>query len=365
MLKVCVSISLLLAAGHLSCQAQGVASPQVPTRSPQSAQAGMSAPTGGMFESNSFLEMANRTFDPSSDSMDFENGSFNWKGRSFNLTNQRAFRSRFERFLLSSPTEEEGRYALLMSDILGRLSVANNNSDDAILETWEMLFRASRFAIDGGNSTIVANQVFNAWRVRKEHRNGAQNQRDLADMRRYQQGIVANRALILQTLKEQRLRESMRTSSGKEGAASADSEALPTEAAFRLLELAETEAKILAMEGQSNLSAIQVKVQFQSQIVAFFLQRRYQHALVLSGFYQLLFKASQQQLEVGTGELTSFFPNADMAFTVDTMAFVSNEAINDVNKGVETVNAAYAEERAMISLVECKRLFSSASICLS
>lgn len=359
MLKVYVSISLLLAAGHLSCQAQGYASPQAAPAagSPQAAQAGISAPTGGMFESNTFLEMANRTFDPSSDSMDFENGSFNWKGRSFNLTNQRAFRSRFERFLLSSPTEEEEQYALLMSDILDRLSVANNNSDDAILETWEMLFRASRFDVDGGNSTIVANQVFNAWRVRKEHRNGIQDQRELSEMRRYQQEVVANRALILQKLKEQKQLESVRMTSGKEGGGGADSEQLPTESAFRVLELAETEAKILAMEGQANLSAMQVKIQFQSQIVAFFLQRRYQHALVLSGFYQLLFKGSQQQLEVGKEELTSFFPNVDMAFTVDTMGFVSNEAINDVNKGVDTVNAAYAEDRVMLALERLQETF--------
>lgn len=356
MLKVYVSISLFLAVGHVSCQAQGLASPQAPASSPQSAQAGMSAPSGGMFESNTFLEMANRTFDPSSDSMDFENGSFNWKGRNFNLTNQRAFRSRFERFLLSSPTQEEEQYALLMDDILERLSVANNNSDETILATWEMLFRASGFDVDGGNSTIVANQVFNAWRVRKEYRSGSRGQRELEEMRRYQQKVVANRALILQKLKDQQRRESARLGSDEQGGGS-EGEALPTEAAFRVLELAETEAKILVMEGQSNLSAMQVKFQFQSQIVGFFLQRRYQHALVLSGFYQLLFKGSQQQLEVGNGELTAFFPNSDMAFTVDTMAFVANEAVNDVNKGVGAVNAAYAEGRTMIALERLQETF--------
>ena len=140
------------------------------TSTPPPAQASASAPTGGMFESNTFLEMANRVFDPSSDSMDFENGSFEWKGKNFNLFEQRVFRSRFERFLLASPTEEETQYAQLMADIIDRLSVSNNNSDDAILDTWELLFRASRFDLDGGNSTIVANQVFNAWRIRKESR---------------------------------------------------------------------------------------------------------------------------------------------------------------------------------------------------
>jgi tetratricopeptide (TPR) repeat protein len=357
MLKICVSISLYWVVVQTAVLGQGYAPVAAPA-GPAPAAAGVSAPTGGMFESNTFLEMANRTFDPSSDSMDFENGSFAWKGRTFNLTNQRAFRSRFERFLLSSPTEEEANYARLMEDVLQRLSAASNHSEDAILETWEMLFRAARFETDGGNSTIVANQVFNAWRIRKEMRGTALTQRELADMRRYQQEVVANRALILEKIQEQKQRDSVRMSQQNAKAkGTSNSESLPTEGAFRALELAETEAKLLAMEGQAALTGMQAKLQMQSQIVAFLVQRRYQHALVLSGFYQLLFKGSQQQLEVGKGELKSFFPNTDMVFTVDMMAFVANEAITDVNKGVSAVNTAYAEDRAIIALERLQETF--------
>ena len=256
MLKVCASISLCLVLGQITSHAQGYAPAAAPAR-PAPASAGMSAPAGGMFESNTFLEMASRAFDPSSDSMDFENGSFAWKGRTFNLTSQRAFRARFERFLLASPTEEEESYALLMDDVLQRLSVANDRSDDAILETWEMLFRAARFDTDGGNSTIVANQVFNAWRIRKEMRGTALTQRELADMRRHQQTVVANRALILEKIQEQKEHESVRTTSDKGGKGKkANAGALPTEGAFRALELAETEAKLIAMEGQAALTGI-------------------------------------------------------------------------------------------------------------
>jgi tetratricopeptide (TPR) repeat protein len=356
MLKVCASISLCLVVAQVTSHAQGYAPVAAPA-GPAPAAAGMSAPTGGMFESHTFLEMANRAFDPSSDSMDFENGSFAWKGKTFNLTDQRAFRARFERFLLASPTEEEDNYARLMDDVLDRLSAMADHSDDAILETWEMLFRATNFDSDGGNSTIVANQVFNAWRIRKEMRGTAMTQRELAGIRRYQQEVVANRALILEKIQEQKQKESVRMTSGDNAKGQADTGALPTEGAFRALELVETEAKLIAMEGQVALTGIQAKLQMQSQIVAFLVQRRYQHALVLSGFYQLLFKGSQQQLEVGKGELKSFFPNTDMVFTVDMMAFVANEAITDVNKGVSAVNTAYAEDRAIISLERLQETF--------
>jgi tetratricopeptide (TPR) repeat protein len=355
MLKVCASISLCFIVGLHGLYGQGY-SPAVAPTAPTPAAAGVSAPAGGMFESNTFLEMASRTFDPSSDSMDFENGSFAWKGRTFNLTSQRAFRARFERFLLSSPTEEEESYAKLMNDLLQRLSVANDRSDDAILETWEMLFRAARFESDGGNSTIVANQVFNAWRIRKEMRGTELTQRELADLRRFQQEVVANRAMILEKIKEKRQRETVRKDD-RSSSTDTTTDSLPTESAFRALELAETEAKLLAMEGQAALTGMQAKLQMQSQIVAFLVQRRYQHALVLAGFYQLLFKGSQQQLEVGKGELKSFFPNTDMVFTVDMMAFVANEAITDVNKGVDAVNTAYDEDRMIIALERLQETF--------
>ena len=350
------SINLCLVTLASIASAQGVLS-SGGTPMPQPAQASASAPAGGMFESNTFLEMANRVFDPSSDSMDFENGSFEWKGKSFNLSEQRAFRSRFERFLLASPTEEEAQYAQLMADIIDRLSVSNNNSDDAILDTWELLFRASRFDLDGGNSTIVANQVFNAWRIRKESRGVNMTQRELSQVRQFQQEVVANRAMALKNIRDKRLRESSNRQ-GDEGEAVSDGiESITSEAAFRMLDLAETEARIIALETQSAMTGLQAKLQFQSQIVSFMLQRRFEHALVLAGFYQSIFKGSHQSLEVGKDQLQEFLPGSDLAFTVDSMTFIAREAINDVNMGVDAVNYAYEENRNLIALERLQEVF--------
>ena len=362
MWKNCVSSSLCLLLVAGGTWAQGVLSgargPSGP--SSQAAQAGVSAPANGAFESNTFLEMANRVFDPTSDSMDFENGSFNWKGKTFNIAEQRAFRSRFERFLLSSPSEEEEQYARLMGDILERLSVGNDYSDQKILDTWELLFRASDFDIDGGNSTIVANQVFNAWRVRKESRGVAMTQRELEDMRKYQQEVVANRDSMAKRLREKRQKETSGDAgenSGGGDAAGGGEGALVSEATFRALDLAETEAKILALEAQSASTGLQAKLQFQSQIGTFLMQRRFEHALVLSGFYQWLFKGSHQKLEVGTSQLEQFLPGSDLTYTVDSMSFIAREAVNDVEGGVDAVNAAYSEGRTMLALERLQEVF--------
>ena len=357
MWKICVSSSfcILLVAGGTFAQG-GLPTGPSPSRS-QPAQAGVSGPSSGVLESNTFLEMANRMFDPTSDSMDFENGSFNWKGKTFNITEQRAFRSRFERFLLTSPSEEEVQYAALMNDILERLSVANNNTDDAILDTWELLFRASGFDIDGGNSSVVANQVFNAWRVRKESRGVAMSQKELEDMRKYQQEVVANRTLMADKLRQERMRNATNAGENEKDASGEGNLTLNSEASFRVLDLAETEAKILALEAESASTGLQAKLQFQSQIVSFLMQRRFEHALVLSGFYQWLFKGSHQRLEVGKNQLEQLLPGSDLSYTVDSMSFIAREAINDVGSGVDAVNAAYSEGRTMLALERLQEVF--------
>lgn len=361
MWKIYASSSLALLLLTLGALAQGglpTGKLGGPSSRSQPAQAGVSAPANGVFESNTFLEMANRIFDPSSDSMDFENGSFNWKGKSFNMMEQRAFRSRFERFLLSSPSDEEKRYATLIQDILERLSVANNNTDDAILDTWELLFRASDFEIDGGNSTIVANQVFNAWRVRKESRGVSMSQKELEDIRKFQQDVVANRTRLADKLREQRMREAEQAGkSEQQAAAEAGNLTALSEASFRVQDLAETEAKILALEAEAASTGMQAKLQFQSQIVSFLMQRRFEHALVLSGFYQWLFKGSHQRLEVGKSQLEQLLPGSDLTYTVDSMSFIAREAINDVGSGVDAVNAAYQEGRTMLALERLQEVF--------
>ena len=111
------------------------------------------------------------------------------------------------------------------------------------------------------------------------------------------------------------------------------------------------------MEGQTATTAMVAKLQFQSQIISFLQQRRFQHALVLCGFYQIIFKGSQQQLEVGKDQLSAFFPNSDLSFTVDTIAFIANEAMNDIRKGVDSVTTAYAEDRQLVALERLQETF--------
>jgi hypothetical protein len=122
-------------------------------------------------------------------------------------------------------------------------------------------------------------------------------------------------------------------------------------------ELAETEVKIKALEAAGMLSVTQAKLQFQSQIMSLFMQRRFQHALIAASFYRFIFKGSHQNLEVGKKELSSFLPSTDMAMTVETIEFLSREAINDVNSGMSAVSSSYDGDRKIAALERLQETF--------
>ena len=318
---------------------------------------GFSAPSSGSFESETFQKMALNAFDPTSDSMDFQEGSFQWKGRSFQLANQRVFRARFERFLLASPAEDVFAYGQVLQQVEELLSVGNLPDAETLSQAWNLLFKASEYDRDGGNASIVANQVFNAWRIRQEMRGKAITEVELQRVRSVQQEIVANRNRVVERLKEQKIRETVTKEKNAAVTKEIDSSQSGQEAYFRALDLAETEAKIALLESQAAATAIQAKLQFQSQIVSFMMQRRFHHAQILASFYQLLFKGSQQKLEVGKEELNAFIPNSDLSFTVDSLLFMAREAINDVRVGVDAVLTAESEGRRLIALERVQETF--------
>ncbi len=319
---------------------------------PAPASASMQAPSTP-FDSQAFINVADRVFNPDSDALNLEEGTFLWKGRTFNLGDSRIFRARFERYLGTDPTEEFEEYQAIIDEIMSRLSVGNTSDDDVLFEAWELLFRAAEFEADGGNSLVIANQVYNAWRIREERRGAARNQAELDRQRRFQEEVVANRARTLQRARE-RQAALERTSTREPSEAGASNRSLPedmvTEESFRARDLAETVERIASIEVQQAQSGIQAMLTFQSQIVSFFLQRRFQHAQMSSGFYRMIFRGSSQQLEVGRSELASFFPNTDLTFTVDTIEFVSREAVNDVRSGMRSVRSAYDGGDRMLAL---------------
>ncbi|HTJ79333.1 MAG TPA: hypothetical protein VL357_10095 [Rariglobus sp.] len=347
-------------------------------------------------ESGTLLKIINQAFDTNSDSIDPENGTFNWKGHSYDIGQFRVFRGRFERYLALPPSKDETAYASTLNQITELLSTRNGDGAASnVKDAWKLLYQASEYDADGGNSLGVANQVFNAWRIRDEKEALTIAQNELERLRRQQQGSVVYGADALASETGQTVADAASAAAllggqvassgagggttvqtggtsnntgGKKGTTSSTPPSTkgavgsggaigPAGQMFRARELAETEAKIQALSAAGLLSVTQAKLQFQSQIMSLFLQRRFQHCLIAASFYRFIFKGSHQDLEVGKKELATFMPSSDLAFTVETIEFLAREAINDVNSGMAAVRSSYDDNRKIAALERLQETF--------
>jgi hypothetical protein len=130
------------------------------------------ATTSGDYKSSTVEGGADRLFDVNSDSVDMENGSMQWKGKTFNLGNSRLMRARFERYLEAPPASGDVIKYIKILDQIEKLLAPNNvnpsNYYSCQQEAFNLLFEAAQYEMDGNNSLTIASQVKKIWTMRAE-----------------------------------------------------------------------------------------------------------------------------------------------------------------------------------------------------
>ncbi|MEM0964646.1 MAG: hypothetical protein AAGJ81_00660 [Verrucomicrobiota bacterium] len=343
----------------------GLVSPlvgQEESSAPQPTPAATSAPVApgaGSYESDTLVALVDRVFNVESDSIDPEEGTLNWKGRSFQLGQGRIMRARFVRYLNTPVNSMDSRlYLSLMDQIRGRLSMLNkaNGPEDeedpwrSVISSWKLLFQASDHEVDGQNSLVIANLVYDNWRDRELFID-QQFQEELENDERDR----LENSVLVETEREERRRINNLQELENLGEANVPAPSLDGSGATVLAQamkrLTEQEALLAAQGFKLQEIGLKARLKMQSQIVSFLAQRRFQHALILSSFYRTLFKSTAQDLEVGGEQLVAYLPELEMIPTVDSLEFVAIQAIDDVRTGMRSVENAY-EQGQMISALE-------------
>ncbi len=299
---------------------------------------------GGDYRSTTSENMADRLFDVNSDSVDMENGSMQWKGKTFNLGNSRMMRARFERYLAApAPAQDTARYLALLARIEALLSPAAINERTWApnqQEAFNLLFEAAKYEQDGESSLTLASQVRKVWEQRVEFRNMGVTHNQLEDLRRKQEGVVKNRGEQMEIANDERAQQSDKK--GK-GGAMLKSSTGTTELGYRVKDEQKTQAEIVANQARMTALALQAQVEFQSQIVQHLLARRYRHCILACAFYRVMFKSQNQNVRVGAKEVKEFFPISDYVPTLESLDGLCREAINDVAVGMRSVDDLYRQ----------------------
>jgi hypothetical protein len=227
------------------------------------------------------------------------------------------------------------RYVAVLDQIQFLLSPQSINQENYYRnqqEAFNLLFKAAEFDIDGNNSLTIATQVQKIWVMKQEFRQIEVSKNQLETLRKVQEGIIVNRADIIEENADARSQASSK--SKPLGKASTGT----TELGFRVKDEARTQAEILARNTEMTALGLKAKIEFQSQMVSFLMARRYRHSLITSSFYRVLFKGGSQNIVVGAKEVKEFFPISDFVPTLESFDMLSREAIKDTSKGMQTVD---------------------------
>jgi hypothetical protein len=292
--------------------------------------ASSSAPAAqpGQKPQGSFLGKDVPSFDPGSEIL-------TWDGKNWNVNNNRLFEARFEKYLNApeETTEQDRQYQQIIKTILDELS-PNNVTSKSVDNAFALLPKASNYDIDARLCDSLADAVYSAWRAQDASQRLAQANESLEKERKQHEwnAKIAAQSTTLEGAPAggKNSSKSLSDQWSKEQQLKRDMDVQPY-----ITRLAEVVALIKVNQAKKELSELQTKIEFQTLIVQFFMQRRYQHVLMATRFYRAIFSDGDTKLQVGKDAKDLFAKSVGMPPTVGTLDSLANEAIRDVKEGVQ------------------------------
>jgi len=260
-------------------------------------------------------------FDPGSEVV-------SWGGKFWNISNQRLFAARFEKYLNApeQTSEEHLAYNALIKQILELLSPENTDSRKAY-QAFVLLFRASAYEVDANLCNTLGSAVVTAMQAQRSQDRIAQTIDEMKKEITHQQSLATMYATVGTS--------SMSSGSGKSGKPAPVVQPSEMKQGFALKEASVLQAQIGALTGRREVSALQARIQYQALMVQFFLQRRFQHVVIACQLYPQLFPEGDAALKLEGQSKQFFTKDIGVPPTVSTLQSLATEAMRDVREGVQ------------------------------
>ncbi|MEC9056078.1 MAG: hypothetical protein VX633_12260, partial [Verrucomicrobiota bacterium] len=261
------------------------------------------------------------------------------------LGDNRIIRSRFEKYL-NQPEESSAdarTYRSNIDQILADLSPYRKGGPD-IRTAYQTLPAASAFPADARICMTLAEAVYVAMLAKRDNRNLHKINSALEEekKKRIRDGDWKTRHD-----RDQKTGEVKSTNGEGKGEKKQTTEATSTGRGAQSLEYAEILRRIGEVEAlkkknilQSEVQEVRSKVQYQANMAFWTMQRRFQHVLMASRFYNQIWKDGDATLHIDKNSDVSrmFSESVGVSPTVSTLDSVANEAIQEVNKAIEAVD---------------------------
>ena len=269
-------------------------------------------------------------FDPGTEVLSFN-------GKNWNVTNNRVFQARFEKFLNApeDTSKDATEYRLILDKILVLLAPGNATQQN-VDAAFKWLPFAGRYDIDARLCNSLADAVYSVWQAQRNQSRLTTANDSLSYARKQMEWDMEQEA------KEKGLSKTATTGGKKAGApAPAQSNAVgATSSDIRIAALTKRIAEMdLLTKGNGvkrELSELQTKVEFQAMMVQFLMQRRFQHVLMATRFYRALFTDGDTKLNLGKDAADLFAKSTGMPPTVSVIDSMANEMIRDIRESTKS-----------------------------
>ncbi|MEZ5303409.1 MAG: hypothetical protein R3F11_22625 [Verrucomicrobiales bacterium] len=272
-----------------------------------------------------------------------------WDGKSWNVTDNRVFNARFEKYL-NAPEAVEGEdleYRKILDSILQALSPHNPGGPN-VPRAVALLPLAAQYPIDARLCDSLANAVYGNWMAKKHVKALSAS---IEEMRKERKDLERNFEVGSEGAATAQPPQRTGGGGGNNGGggggrngqqaqnkAAESSVASATRVGGYVKDIVEIEAKMKMNQGLIGVSEVQQKIEYQSLIIQFFLQRRFEHVVIATRLYRSIFNDGDTRLhmEKGSDVEKIFAQGIGVNPTIATLDAFANEAIRDVTEGVKS-----------------------------
>ncbi len=259
---------------------------------------------------------------------------FSFDGKSFSITDNRIFRSRFEKYLNAAPatSEQEVAYNGVMRNILDTLSPHHQEKNKFALAVAQLEI-AAKFPQDGRLCESLANTIYRVYLAQGQE---GKMKAALTELEKERRQLDWNYD-SWKRMNETSNRERKMTDDPKAKKATPSITETAGHLTRYVQRISEVEAERVSNKASSALIKVQSKVEFQSLIIQFFLQRRFEHVVIASRLYTEMFQdGGTLDLKDGAAVKDSFTKLLGYNPTVSTFDTLATSMIRETDQAVES-----------------------------
>lgn len=278
--------------------------------------------------------------------LDPSNDTMSYGGAKFDIGNNAVVRERFEKFLSQSPddTEQSRVYRKNIEAILKYTQKYSKGSSrigsKALVSIGMGLYEASGYPGDGGQSGALASAIVSALDVQRANRRRDEANADL-------DAEIDKLIKKTNTLTNRNTQKGVRSPKHAAGAGTSGGVSHTFQIAANTSKIAEKKTKQGANEAASQASLPIAKVNYQSVLVGFMLQRRYDHAVIGARVYRHVFRDGNTRVELdkNSDAYKMFTGISGMPPTITTIDTMASNARREVDQSIDAVHGALAQNK--------------------